>query len=177
MPTDGLAPNGARSSGGTLLTIQSYVWYFFQCSSTISDFGWRIVYQMISFNSLRPSDAYICVGNLTIFSLVNDLSPGRCQAIIRINSGISLTRTIGINFGEIFIEIHAFSFNKMHSKMSSGKITAVLSWSQCVKLAVELSWDGAALFCIIINTTKVKIKTQDNNVNQLKNNLCKSCFM
>ena len=33
-------------------------------------------------NSLRLSDAYICVGNLTIIGPDNGLSPGRRQAII-----------------------------------------------------------------------------------------------
>ena len=34
------------------------------------------------FNSLRPNDAYICVGNLTIIGSDNGLSPGRRQAFI-----------------------------------------------------------------------------------------------
>ena len=64
---------------------------------------------------------HICVGNLTIISPDNGLSPGRRQAIIWTNAGILLMGPIGTNFNEILFEIHAFSFKKMHLKMSSGK--------------------------------------------------------
>ena len=64
---------------------------------------------------------HICVGNLTIIGLDNGLSPGRRQAIIWTSAGILLIRPLGTNFNEIAIEIHAFSFNKMHLKMSSAK--------------------------------------------------------
>ena len=71
-------------------------------------------------NSLRLSDAYICVGNLTIIGPDNGLSPGRRQAIIWTNAGTLLIRPIGTNFSEMLIEIHTFSFKKMHVKMLSG---------------------------------------------------------
>ena len=58
----------------------------------------------------------ICVGNLTISGSDNGFSPGRCQAIVWTNAGILLTRPLGTNFSETLIEIHAFSFNKMHIK-------------------------------------------------------------
>ena len=64
---------------------------------------------------------HICVGNLTIIGSDNGLSPGRCQAIIWTNAGILLIGPLGTNFSEIFIEIHTFSFKKMHLKMSSSK--------------------------------------------------------
>ena len=51
----------------------------------------------------------------------NGLSPERCQAIIWTNAGIWLMGPRGTNFSEILIEIHLFSFKKMHLKMSSGK--------------------------------------------------------
>ena len=73
------------------------------------------------FNSLRPSDAYICVGNLTIVGSDNGLSPGRRQAIIWTNDGILLMRPLGTNFSEISSEILIFSFKKMRLKMSSAK--------------------------------------------------------
>ena len=44
---------------------------------------------------------HICVGKLTIIGSDNGLSPGRRQAIIRINAGIFLIRTLGTNFSEI----------------------------------------------------------------------------
>ena len=51
----------------------------------------------------------------------NGLLPGRRQAIIWINSAILLIGPLGTNLSEILIEIHAFSFTKMHLKTSSGK--------------------------------------------------------
>ena len=64
---------------------------------------------------------HICVGNLTIIGSDNGLSPGRRQAIFRINAGILWIGPLGTNFGEILIGIQTFSFKKMHLKMSSGK--------------------------------------------------------
>ena len=64
---------------------------------------------------------HICVSKLIIIGSDNGLSPGRCQAIIWTNAGILLFRPLGTKFSEILIEIHAFSFTKMHLKMSSGK--------------------------------------------------------
>ena len=49
------------------------------------------------------------------------MSPGRSQAIIWINAGKSFIRALGTNFNEILIEIHVFSFKKIHLKMSPGK--------------------------------------------------------
>ena len=51
----------------------------------------------------------------------NSRSPGRRQAIIWTSAGILLIWTLGTNFSEILSEIHAFSFKKMHLKMSSAK--------------------------------------------------------
>ena len=64
---------------------------------------------------------HICVSELTIIGSDNGLSPGRRQAIIWTNAGILLFRPLGTNFSEILIEIHIFSFKKMHSKCSSAK--------------------------------------------------------
>ena len=59
-------------------------------------------------------ETHICVGNLTITGSDNSLSPGRRQAIIWTNAGILLIWPLGTNFDEILIEIHTFSFKKMH---------------------------------------------------------------
>ena len=64
---------------------------------------------------------HICVNKLTIIGSDNGLSPGRRQAIIWTNAGILFIWTLGTNFSEILIAIHAFSFKKMHLKMSSVK--------------------------------------------------------
>ena len=76
---------------------------------------------------------HICVSDLTIIGSDNDLSPGRCQATIRTNDGILLTRPLGTNFSEILIEILIFSFKEMRLKVSSAKKAAILSRAQCVK--------------------------------------------
>ena len=64
---------------------------------------------------------HICVSKLTVIGSDNGLSPGRRQAIISTNAGILLIGPLGTNFSEILIEIHTFSFKKMHLKVSSGK--------------------------------------------------------
>ena len=53
---------------------------------------------------------HICVSKLIIIGSDNDLSPGRRQAIIRINAGILLIGPLGTNISEILIEIYTFSF-------------------------------------------------------------------
>ena len=64
---------------------------------------------------------HICVGNRIIIGSDNGLSPGRRQAIILTNADMLLIGPVGTNFNEILIEIHTFSFKKMHLNMSSGK--------------------------------------------------------
>ena len=64
---------------------------------------------------------YICVNKLTTIGSGNSLSPGRHQAIIWPNTGILLIAPLWTNFSEILIEIHTFSFKKMHLKISWGK--------------------------------------------------------
>ena len=63
----------------------------------------------------------ICVSDLTIIGSDNDLSLGRRLAIIGTNIGILLIWPSGTNFSEMLIEMHTFSFKKMHVKMSSAK--------------------------------------------------------
>ena len=63
-----------------------------------------------------------CVSELTVIGSDNGLSPGRRQAIIWTNAGILLIGPLGTNFSEILIEIHVFSFKKMHLKLSSGNL-------------------------------------------------------
>ena len=49
------------------------------------------------------------------------MSPGRRQAIMWTNAGISSPEPQGTNYNEILIKIHTFSFKKMHLKRSSVK--------------------------------------------------------
>ena len=64
---------------------------------------------------------HIWVSKLTIIGSDNGLSPDRRHAIIWTNAGILSIGPLGTNFKEILIEIHIFSFKKMHLNMSSGK--------------------------------------------------------
>ena len=72
-------------------------------------------------NSLRLSDTYICISNPTIIGSDNGLSPCWLQAVIWTNAGVIFIGPLGTNFSEILIEIHTFSFKKMHLEMLSGK--------------------------------------------------------
>ena len=64
---------------------------------------------------------HICVSKLIIIGWDNGSSPGRRQAIIWSNDGILLIWFFGTKFSDILIEIHIFSFEKMHLNMSSAK--------------------------------------------------------
>ena len=64
---------------------------------------------------------HICISKLTIICSNNGFLPGRRQAIIWTNAGISSIGPLGTNFNEILIKIHTFSFKKIHLKMSSRK--------------------------------------------------------
>ena len=77
------------------------------------------------------SVTHICLNDLTIIGSDNSLSPGRRQAIIWTNAGISLIGLLRTNFSEILIEIHGFSFKKTHLKMSSAKWHPFCSASMC----------------------------------------------
>ena len=81
-----------------------FAWYF--CTFILTHWG-RVT--------------HICVNDLTIIGSDNGLSPGRRQAITWTNVGILLIGPLGTTFSEMLIEIHTFSFKKIHLKMSSGK--------------------------------------------------------
>ena len=68
-------------------------------------------------NSLRPSDAYMRQKpNPSLIQIM-----ARRHSIIWTNDEILLIGPLGICFNKMLIEIHTFSFAKMHLKMSSGK--------------------------------------------------------
>ena len=52
---------------------------------------------------------HLCVSKLTIIASDNSLSPGRCQAIVWTNAGISVILPLGTKFSEIVIKIYTFS--------------------------------------------------------------------
>ena len=74
---------------------------------------------------------HICVNKLTTIGSDNGLSPGWRQVIIWTNAGILLIWNLGTNFSEISSETQAFSFKKMHLKMSSAKWRPFVSASMC----------------------------------------------
>ena len=104
---NGLVPSGSKPLPETMMTNFLDVIYGLHRTAWV--------------NSLRPSDPYIWVSTLTIIVSDNGLPPSRCQAIIWPNAGILLIGPLGTNFSEILIEIHTFSFKKMHLEMLSGK--------------------------------------------------------
>ena len=71
------------------------------------------------YNSLRPSDAYI--RQQPIIDSNYDLSPGRRPTIILTNAEKFIKSPLGANFSEFSIQLHIFSFKKIHLKMSSAK--------------------------------------------------------
>ena len=64
---------------------------------------------------------HICINKLTIIGSDNGFIPGWRQAIIWTNAGILLIQNWGTSCSQILNEIYAFSFKKMHLKMSSVK--------------------------------------------------------
>ena len=87
---------------------------------------------------------HICVDNLTIIGSDNGLSPGRRQAITWTNVGILLIGPLGTNFSEMLIEIHTFSFKKIHLKMSSGKWRPFCLGLDVLTKLCESVWDNVA---------------------------------
>ena len=68
---------------------------------------------------------HICINKLIIIGSNNGLSPVQHRAIIWTNAGLLLNGHTGTISSDISIEIHIFSFKKIHFKMSSGK------WRPC----------------------------------------------
>ena len=97
-------------------------WIAYFCRTTIPTSRNLVITWLWVFNlTHRGRVTHICVSKLTIIGSDNGLSLDRRQAIIWTNAGILLIWTLGTNFSEILSEIHAFSFKKMHLKMSSAK--------------------------------------------------------
>ena len=126
---------------------------------------------------------HICVGEQTIIVSDNGLTPGRRQAIIWTNARILLIWPLGTNFSEMSIEIHTFSFKKIHLKMSSGKwrpfclglnvlkafalcCSIVLSFffnSACKEFIVAswFFWSSVALSCCFLSCVNLSCKSWD----------------
>ena len=83
-------------------------------------FGARLHYLYFCINSMRRWLTHICVSKITITGSDNGLSSCRRQANIETNTGILVAGPLRTNFSEIVIEIHIFSWKKIHFKLSSG---------------------------------------------------------
>ena len=92
----------------------------------------------------RGQVTHICVSKLVIIDSDNGLSPDQPQVIIRTDAGILLIGPLGTNFSEIVIEIHTFSFMKMHLQMWSGKwrkfCLGLNVLNRCCQFWAHLSW-------------------------------------
>ena len=64
---------------------------------------------------------HICVSKLNIIDSDNELSPRPWHAIIWTNAGILIIRPVGTKFIEHLVEMHTFSFKKIHLKISPAK--------------------------------------------------------
>ena len=97
----------------------------------------NMVELLVTVLSHRGCVKHIRISKLAIIGLDNVLSPDWRQAIIWTNAGILLIGPLGTNFSERLIEIHTFSFKKMHLKRLFGKW-----WPFCLVLngVLTLSW-------------------------------------
>ena len=74
-----------------------------------------------------PLVSHISSVNWIIIGSSNGWLPVRCQAITWTNAGFLSIGLLGRNFGEIWIRILSFLFKKIHLKMLSAKMAAILS--------------------------------------------------
>ena len=96
---------------------------------------WRI-YASVNIPSLVQIMACRLVGAKPLSEprmecLLTHICVTRPQWVKAANAGILLIQTLGTNSNEILIAIYAFSFKKMHLKMSSGKWRPFVSASVC----------------------------------------------
>ena len=82
-------------------------------------------------NSSLPSAAWVSIGSGNGLSLV------RRQAITWNNAGLLSIELLGTNFSEFRIRILSFSFKKMHLKLSSAKVAAILIRGRWVNISAR----------------------------------------
>ena len=102
---------------------------------------------------------HIFVIKVTIIGSDNGLSPDRRQAIIWTNAGEWLIGPLGTNFDEILIEIHTFSFKKIHFKMASGKWRPL-----CLSLNVLTHWGLITLHPIYTSNSSFQTNYVQKNL-------------
>ena len=112
---------------------------------------------------------HICVSKLNIIGSDNGFSPVRCQAIIWTNVGILLIWPFGTNFNETLIEIHTFSFKKMHLKRPSAKWRPFcLCLSVLTVLYIYKARTGSSLNLQMPNGARTLEDTADYKVNSFR---------
>ena len=110
----------------------TFTWEQSYRCSCISWIGCNRSSQIAFLTHLPLVQQYVSVKWLSVGS-DNGSAPNRRQAITWTNAGLLLIRHLGTNFNEIRIEIQNFSLMKMHLKMSSAKLEAILSRGRWVK--------------------------------------------
>ena len=107
----------ARCLSNVLFAPSDNLWEQSDGFATLRDLMIKCLIQLTHWGRVT----HICVGNLTNIGSNNGLSPGRRQAITWTNVGILLIGPPGTYFSEMLVEIHTFSFKKIHLKMASAK--------------------------------------------------------
>ena len=131
-------------NGRCTIVVRGYlVWKLSCCFSLQNDIDWNTRSQFPPVTSIVRLThwgrvTHICINKLTTISSDNGLSPDRRQAIIYLNQCWNIVNFIwylGTKFNEISIEIHIFTFKKMHWNC---EMSAIFSQPQCVKSI----WNG-----------------------------------
>ena len=104
---------------------------FYICTLTLVRFIWKknaddILDVCLEINSLKLQPDLSGASELNLCGRLTDINHYLNQCWNYVNW------TLKTNFSEISIEVHTFLFNKMHFKMSSAKMAAILSRPQCV---------------------------------------------
>ena len=97
------------------------------CPLRIWDFEFKVIDKSAP-HVLRPRNAHM---RQYIIASDNGLSPGRRQVIIWTIAGILLNRPSRVNFNEILVEIHIFSFKEIHLKCRLQNDSHFVSASMC----------------------------------------------
>ena len=119
-----------------IVIMKMHLKYFLQVSMCYCISPWMqfcndltIHSKSISFNSLRPSDAYM--HQWTWPSLIQIMACRLAGASHYLNQCWDIVDSTLRNKLVILIEIHTFSFKKMHLKLSCGKWRPFVSASMC----------------------------------------------
>ena len=111
--------------------------------------------------------------------------PGPHQAIIWTNAGILLIGPQRTNFSEILIEIHTFSFKKIHLNMSSGKwhpfclslnvLSCAKDLDKMIYPKTKQLYQTTSLWILSSNLAEYLIEITDPKTKQIEPKVCQ-CF-